>query len=149
MSDESDQYTILFNGEIYNHLELINKHKLNHKLKTKTDTEAILYLYIELGNKLFNLLRGMFAIVIIDNKNKKIIACRDRFGIKPLYVSHINNEFFLTSSISVFDYIYPEIYENISLEHIYNHLNTGGDSDLFSDIKPINPGSYMNIIYKL
>lgn len=77
---------ITFNGEIYNFLELKKElEKKGYKFKTKTDTEIILALYAEYGEKSFAMLRGMFAFGLWDGKNKKLFLVKDRYGIKPLY----------------------------------------------------------------
>lgn len=86
LSYEDGRYWIVFNGEIYNYLELrkelVEKGK---SFKTKSDTEVILALYSEEGKSMVHRLRGMFAFVIWDNLTKTVFAARDRFGIKPLF----------------------------------------------------------------
>ena len=77
---------ITYNGEIYNFLELRKDlEKKGYRFKTKTDTEVILVLYAEYGEKSFSMLRGMFAFGLWDEKNKKLFLVKDRYGIKPLY----------------------------------------------------------------
>lgn len=79
-------FWITFNGEIYNFLALRkNLEEKGYKFKTKTDTEVILALYMECGEKSFTMLRGMFAFALWDGKNKKLFLVKDRYGIKPLY----------------------------------------------------------------
>ncbi len=83
---EDHRYSIVFNGEIYNYIELrqelIEKGK---EFQTNSDTEVILALFSEIGMRVVEKLRGMFAFVIWDREEKKAIIARDRFGIKPLY----------------------------------------------------------------
>ena len=78
--------TIVFNGEIYNYIELredlIRK---KHEFKTTSDTEVLLHLYVEYGDDFVNLLNGMFAFIIFDKSKNKLFIARDHFGIKPLY----------------------------------------------------------------
>ena len=77
---------ITFNGEIYNFLELKKDlEQKGYKFKTKTDTEVILVLFAEYGEKSFAMLRGMFAFGLWDGKNQKLFLVKDRYGIKPLY----------------------------------------------------------------
>ncbi|MGH7679802.1 MAG: asparagine synthetase B family protein, partial [Gemmatimonadaceae bacterium] len=88
ISNETGQLTILFNGEIYNYREL--RRRLvdhGHVFKTNSDTETILHLYEEDGPRCVEKLRGMFAIAIHDARDGSVFLARDRFGIKPLYVS--------------------------------------------------------------
>lgn len=77
---------ITFNGEIYNFLELKKDlEQKGYQFKTKTDTEVILTLFNEYKEKSFEMLRGMFAFALWDDKNKKLFLVKDRYGIKPLY----------------------------------------------------------------
>lgn len=84
MSSECGQFHILLNGEIYNHNSL--RDELNLTCKTESDTETLLNGYIKVGNKIFSMLDGMFAVVIYDSFNDSWIAARDAFGIKPLFI---------------------------------------------------------------
>jgi len=98
ISDSTENVTITFNGEIYNFLEL--KKKLiskGYSFKTTTDTEVILNLYKEYGEKCVNYLRGMFAFVIYDKSKNILFGARDRFGIKPFYYS-LDKERFIWGS---------------------------------------------------
>ena len=78
------RFRILFNGEIYNHETLRND--LNLKCRTKSDTETIVEGFNSVGPKIFDMLDGMFAIIIFDSKTGDIWSVRDRYGIKPLYM---------------------------------------------------------------
>lgn len=78
------RHSIVFNGEIYNYRELAERHSV--ALRTTSDTELLLLLYLKLGAKLLAELNGMFAFVITDNATGSYFAARDRLGIKPLYV---------------------------------------------------------------
>ena len=81
-----DGYSIiLFNGMIYNFLEIKKKLKNKYNFKTNSDTEVISAAYKNWGEKCFEYLNGMFSIVIYDIKKKKIIIARDRLGIKPFF----------------------------------------------------------------
>ena len=77
---------IVFNGEIYNYLELkVLLIKKGHKFYTSSDTEVIIHLYEEFGDECVTMLNGMFAFAIWDNGKKKLLLARDRLGIKPLF----------------------------------------------------------------
>lgn len=100
MSNEDESTWIVLNGEIYNYKELrallIAK---GHVFKTQTDTEVILHGYEEWGTSVLSKLKGMFAFGLIDLNQKKLFLVRDRFGIKPLYYTHVNGQFIFASEL--------------------------------------------------
>ena len=100
MIDDTSQIEITFNGEIYNYQEikseLITK---GYNFFSKSDTEVLIKGYKEWGVDLLPKLKGMFAFVLVDKKNKTLFAARDHAGIKPLYIAHKNGEVFFSSEI--------------------------------------------------
>ena len=91
-------FIIVFNGEIYNYLELKKELKnIGYKFKTSSDTEVLLYSYLNWGKKCLQKFEGMFAFAIYDTQSKKIFIARDRFGIKPLFYN-VNESKFIISS---------------------------------------------------
>lgn len=93
-----DRYTIVFNGEIYNHMELRSRFAL--QANTRSDTETILLLYEKLGPAFLNELDGMFAIAIYDAEKKQLFLARDRAGKKPLYVYQKNETLVFASELN-------------------------------------------------
>jgi asparagine synthase (glutamine-hydrolysing) len=94
------QLAIIFNGEIYNYQEL--RAKLAARGRTFTshsDTEVLLYLYDELGEAMFNELRGMFAIALWDGAKRRMLLARDPYGIKPLYYADDGNTIRVASQV--------------------------------------------------
>jgi asparagine synthase (glutamine-hydrolysing) len=85
MLTSDNNYVIVYNGEVYNFEALRDKYLKHIRLKSKTDTEVILYLYKELGTAFVKELNGDYAIAIFDKQKNKILLLRDRFGVKPLY----------------------------------------------------------------
>ena len=100
MHDSSGRFTIVFNGEIYNYIELkkdlISK---GHKFCSSSDTEVLLNAYFEWGSSCVKKLNGMFAFSIYDALKKKIFMARDRAGEKPMYYSRIGNRFYFASEL--------------------------------------------------
>lgn len=88
MSDPTRRYWIIFNGEIYNYLELRRELSSQYDFRTQTDTEVLLAAYQRWGAGCLEKLLGMFAFAIWDEKTRTLFAARDRFGVKPLYYSH-------------------------------------------------------------
>jgi len=86
MSTIDGDLVVVFNGEIYNYLELRQElGSRGHRFRTSSDTEVLLYGYREWGVELPSKLRGMFAFAIADRRNHELYVARDRFGEKPLF----------------------------------------------------------------
>jgi asparagine synthase (glutamine-hydrolysing) len=98
----SDQFVVLLNGEIYNHLELRTQYLTEYHFKSQTDTETLLAGFETLQTNFLQYLRGMFALVIYDKINHKTYIYRDHFGIKPLYYIQENKGITLSSSLDYF-----------------------------------------------
>ncbi|WP_395062962.1 asparagine synthetase B family protein, partial [Flavobacterium sp.] len=102
MFSHDKRYVIIFNGEIYNHLEIREPIKNKYPFKSSGDTETILYAFIEYGVALFSKLNGIFAFSIFDHETKELIVVRDHFGIKPLYYYLKKDVFMFGSEIKSF-----------------------------------------------
>ncbi len=98
-SDNTKRYTIVFNGEIYNYIELRKKLKSSYKFQTTSDTEVLLAAFIYWGKDCLKHLNGMFSFAIYDTKSKSLFAARDRFGVKPFFYHKSNNSFYFSSEI--------------------------------------------------
>ena len=99
MFDEESGIWIVFNGEIYNYIELREELKgIGYDFNSNTDTEVIIKSYREWGIKCLDRFNGMWAFVIWDARKKSLFCCRDRFGIKPFYFYHKEGESFIFAS---------------------------------------------------
>lgn len=130
-------YVIIFNGEIYNHLEL-RKELIEFDFKTKSDTETLLYLYIKYKEDMFKNIDGMFAFAIYDKNKKTLFLARDRAGKKPLYTYQKGKNFGFASEINGFKFLNPSIDEG----DIQTYLSTGFCESGYKEIKEFPPGCY-------
>ena len=106
MPSANGRYVIIFNGEIYNYLEI--REELGGQYRTSSDTETLLVAFERWGIDCVNHLRGMFAFAIWDNKEKKLFLARDRFGIKPLYCAQTPDGLYFASEIKALLPFLPE-----------------------------------------
>jgi len=98
IANEDASVVVVLNGEIYNYREL--REELagrGHVLSTRTDTEVIVHLYEELGDRCVERLRGMFAFALYDRKRRRLLLARDRVGKKPLFYAHRDGELWFGS----------------------------------------------------
>lgn len=97
---KSGRYVMIYNGEVYNYIELREELKnIGYEFKSNTDTEVVLNSYIEWGEKCLDKFNGMWAIVIYDTESKELFCARDRFGIKPFYYFVDDEQFIFASEI--------------------------------------------------
>jgi asparagine synthase (glutamine-hydrolysing) len=97
--DNSGRYILVFNGEIYNFIELKKELEGKYDFKTNSDTEVLLASYLVWGKKCLSKLNGMFSFAIYDKKNEVLFAARDRFGVKPFYYHYSNGTLYFASEI--------------------------------------------------
>lgn len=136
-------YTIIFNGEIYNHLEVRAAHGL--QCKTHSDTETILHAYQKLGSKCLNDFDGMFAFVIYDRTRNELFIARDRAGKKPFYYYSEGDKFVFASELNVLNSQLPlEINEN----HIQQYVRLGyfyKASTAYNNVFELPAGSHATV----
>jgi asparagine synthase (glutamine-hydrolysing) len=99
MVSSCGRYVIVFNGEIYNYLEIKKALEPYFRFQTHSDTEVLLNAYIHWGTNFLHQLNGMFALSIWDRQEKKLFIARDRFGVKPFYYFTNSNQFVFASEI--------------------------------------------------
>ena len=135
------RYIIVFNGEIYNYKELKDDLiKLGHSFRTETDTEVIIAAYLQYGTDFGNKLRGMFALVMYDQKDNKIIFTRDRLGKKPLFIFEDKNVIIFSSEIKFFHAF--NIPLEVNPESVLNFLSLQyipGPDTIYSKIRQLKP----------
>jgi asparagine synthase (glutamine-hydrolysing) len=113
---------IVFNGEIYNHLELrAELEKLGHRFASHSDTETVLRAFLQWDTDCFSRMRGMFAVALWTKSQKRILLARDRMGIKPLYITRIGADLFFGSELKAL-FVHPEIERRLSLQGLDCYL---------------------------
>ena len=114
---------IVFNGEIYNHLELrAELEKLGHRFKSHSDTETVLHAFLEWDTQCFSRLRGMFAIALWTESSRRLVIARDRLGIKPLYIAQLGQDLLFGSELKAL-FIHPELARRLSLNGLDCYLS--------------------------
>jgi len=145
IANETQDVWVVFNGEIYNYLELRQSLKeKGHVFSTSSDTECIVHLYEEYGLDFVAHLRGMFGIALWDEKQQKLILARDRIGEKPLYYAQKDDQLFFGSEIKT---ILPAL-STRSVDHqaVCDFFAAGyvaGERTFFQEIKKLKPGHMM------
>jgi len=104
LSDHSGRFTIIFNGEIYNYIELREQLKSDFEFQSSSDTEVLLYSYIKYGSSCLERFIGMFSFAIWDNQEQTLFAARDRFGVKPFFYTLSGSEFIFSSEIKALEH---------------------------------------------
>jgi asparagine synthase (glutamine-hydrolysing) len=144
MKSKCNRYVIIFNGEIFNYLELkIELQNAGVFFQTNTDTEVLLNAYIKWGKNCLHKFNGMWSFVIFDEIEKSIFASRDRFGIKPFYFSVNKNEFIFSSEINSILKVNnkkPEPNESAIFEYLIFNRTDQDDSTFFKDIFKLKHG---------
>ena len=148
MTTNRGQISIVFNGEIYNYLEIKKElYSLGYSFDSNGDTEVILKSYLEWGTNCLNKLRGMFAFVIIDLVSNSVFAVRDRFGIKPIYYWIFNDTMYFASEIKQF-MVLPNWTSRINLDVAAEFLLYGitdhSNQTFFQDVNQILPGEFLH-----
>jgi asparagine synthase (glutamine-hydrolysing) len=120
--ENAGEWGIVFNGEIYNHLELrAELESLGHRFSSHSDTETVLKAFVQWDTGALSRLRGMFAFAIWNKPQKRLILARDRMGIKPLYYVRRGEDLYFGSELkSIF--VHPEIPRHLSLEGLDCYL---------------------------
>lgn len=148
MQSISLQSSIVYNGELYNHLELRETLiKQGFRFKTRSDTEVILNAYECWGNDFIHKLNGMFAFALFDAKDQSVLLARDRLGIKPLYYFADTNRIFFGSEIKAVR-VAMDMRPDIDVEALLEYLtfqNNFGERTLVENVKLLPAGCIAKI----
>jgi len=143
---QSERALIVFNGEIYNYIELRDELMARgRRFRTASDTEVILQLYEEYGDDCVRRLNGMFAFVLYDRLERRVLAARDHFGIKPLYL-HANKRRILFASEIKALLEHPEVRAEADPAGVRDYLRfqyVHGEGTMFAGINTLLPGEFL------
>lgn len=146
ISNEDQTIWIVFNGEIYNFAPLRDELiRLGHRFQTQSDTEVIVHLYEEFGERCLNRLHGMFAFAIWDVRNKRLFLARDRVGIKPLYYSLNGKSITFASEVRALLCDSDVNREPMAraIDQFLTFQYMPGSETIFSGVKKLLPGHYL------
>lgn len=146
MTSADDQLVIVYNGEIYNHLD-IRKELGETGYKSTSDTETLLFAYRKWGMGMLQKLNGIFAFALLDKSKQKLFVVRDHFGVKPLYYFRKNNTLLFGSELKAL-LAFPEFDRTVDYTALVNYLNflwSPGEKTPFQFVRKLLPGHYMEI----
>ena len=148
LSNKNDSLWIVFNGEIFNYIELKSKLiDIGHEFNTNSDTEVILHLYEEFGLDCLNMLNGQFAIAIWDRNKRELFLARDRVGIRPLFYTSTTDGLVFASEIKAlfeFPNVKPQL-STKSLSQVFTFWTTLTPFTLFENVYEVSPGECLTI----
>lgn len=147
--DDSNRYTIVFNGEVYNYIELREELKeAGITFTTQTDTEVLLKAYMYWGKDCLDKLNGMFAFVIHDKEENTIFGARDRYGVKPFYYCITDSQFIFASEIpSILETksVKPEPNNQIIFDYLAFNRTDQTEDTFFLGIKRLQHGHFFTM----
>ena len=148
MFNEDKSLVLVFNGEIYNFKDLrAELIKAGHTFANNSDSEVLLHGYEQWGEELVGRLRGMFAFVIFDRRDKSVFAARDMFGIKPFYYTFMNGSFIFGSEIKSF-LDHPDFKKELNEEALGHYLSfqySPTEETFFKNVFKLPPAHYFTL----
>ncbi len=145
MANEDGSVQLVFNGEIYNHVELRREIERGHAFRSRTDTEVVVHGYEQFGLDFIARLNGMFAFALWDENQRRLVLARDRFGVKPLYYAVIGRLLAFASEAKAFLAL-PGFRARADVRGLADHFafqNTFGSRTLFDGVKLLEAGQIL------
>lgn len=149
MESENGRYVLVYNGEIYNYIELRSElRSLGHVFRSETDTEVVLRAFMHWGENCLDRFNGMWAFAIYDNFTGRLFLSRDRFGIKPLYYCRTDDAFVFASEIKAL-FVDHLVTAEPNHRWIFRFVTKGAvdwdDSTAFNSVYSLLPGHNLTI----
>ncbi len=146
IGNEDGSLWIVFNGEIFNYVELrAELEARGHQFTTHCDTEVILHLYEDLGPKCLSRLNGQFAIAIYNERDRSLFLARDRLGVRPVFYTHTKNNLIFASEIKSI-LAHPDVtaqVDPVALDQIFTYWSPLPPRSCFRNIQSLPPGHYL------
>lgn len=146
LSNEDGTIWVVFNGEVYNFIDIHEElTKKGHIFRTRSDTEVIVHLYEEEGERCFERLRGMFAVAIWDTRNRKLILGRDRVGKKPLFYFYDGSTIAFASELKALLKV-PGVSRELDMEAVsdyFSFLYIPAPKTILKHVRKVLPGHYL------
>jgi asparagine synthase (glutamine-hydrolysing) len=147
LSNEDATVWVAFNGEIYNHPKLrADLRRRGHSFATGTDTEVLVHLYEEYGDAMVHALEGMFAFAVWDERERRLLLARDRFGEKPLFVHEREGEVLFGSELTALLEVEPSLREldRYALDAFFVFAYVPGPATIVSGVRQLEPGKLLS-----
>ena len=149
MATSDGRVHIVFNGEIYNYLELRQELiREGCSFRSQSDTEVLLQALVHWGPAALGRLVGMFALAVLDTDKRTLFLARDFFGIKPLYYAQVNGTFAFASEIKALLDL-PDVQRDVDPQRLYEYLRFGrtdhGDGTLLAAVHQLPPGCFLEV----
>ncbi len=146
--NEDGSIQVVFNGEIFNYIELRQQlEPLGHRFYTRSDTEVIVHLYEQYGDRFVEHLNGQFAIALWDKPKRRLVLARDRTGIRPLFYSVTGDRLFFASEVKAL-FAHPALRRGLDIEalgEIFTYWAPLPSHCIFEGIEALPPGHLMTV----
>ena len=143
-----DAFWIVYNGEVYNYVEIrAELEAMGHTFRSGSDTEVILAAYAQWGTDCFARFRGMWGLILFDSRRNEAVICRDRLGIKPLYIWQHQGMIAIASEIKQLLHM-PGFAPRMNAAVVNEYLRTGYEdphNSFFRDVQPVPAGCWITI----
>ncbi len=146
IANEDGRVRVVFNGEIFNYLELrAELQRRGHVFRTHSDTEVLVHLYEEHGDDFVHQLNGQFAIALWDERRSRLLLARDRTGIRPLYYAEAAGRLLFASEVKAL-FVLPEVQRRLdpqALAQVFSYWAPLAGGSVFQGVKSLPPGHRM------
>ena len=144
--DASGRYVLIFNGEMYNFLD-VKKELAGYPFKTNSDSEVILAAYSKWGEACLSKFAGMFVFVIWDTVKRELFIARDRMGVKPLYYYNDGKHFLFASEVRALlqSGLVPARIDPVSVNDFLEFQSISFPNSIIANVKQLEAGSYLRI----